>query len=426
MALVGNDTQHRPGAAPPPDGRRGTPAELRRRRRDRLRALAAVGRPAAGLAALAAGTAIVVFAVTLFQGGFADTVAVTVHAPRAGLVMYPDAEVKLRGVTVGAVDSIVERADGTAEIELAIDRGDLTRIPRDVTVDIASTTVFGAKYIQLVPPEQPSEGHLEPGQIFAAEHVTVEVNTVFEQLTQVLGQIQPEKLNETLGALADAMRGRGDRVGQMMVDLESFLAKVEPGLPALRADLAMAPQVTGTYADAAPALLDTVGNATKISRTVVEEQQQLDVLLMSLIGLADTGNRVVGESGPGLVGSMAALAPTTDLTNRYHTALTCALDGLAYLASVKPVQVPGIGLSANFLWGMEPYRYPEHLPKVAASGGPQCSMLPVAYEDFPPFLVTDIGANPHAGPFRSGLTLNTASLAEALFGPAAAGKEAPR
>jgi virulence factor Mce-like protein len=401
-------------------------ASAGRRWRDRLRPLSAAGRAAAGLAAIAAGTAIVVLAVTLFQGGFADTVAVTVHSPRAGLVMYPDAEVKLRGVTVGAVRSIAERPDGTAEIELAIDRGDLDRIPADVTVDIASTTVFGAKYIQLVPPEQPSDRHLEPGQVFTAENVTVEINTVFQQLTQVLGEVQPEKLNETLGALAGAMRGRGDRVGQMMVDLNAFLAKLEPALPALRADLTMAPQVAGIYADSSQPLVDIVGNATALSNTVMAEQQQLDVLLMSLIGLADTGNRVIGDNGPALLSSLDALVPTTDLTNRYHTALTCALDGLGYLASVKPVQVPGIGLSANFLWGVEPYRYPEHLPKVAAKGGPQCSMLPVGYEDFPPFVVTDVGANPQAGPFRPALSLNTESLARALFGPAAAGKEAPR
>lgn len=425
MAVVGNETQSWAGDARQPGDSRPPAAPARRRWRDLLRPLSGAARPAAGLAAVAAGTAIVVLAVTLFQGGFSDTVAVTVHAPRAGLVMYPDAEVKLRGVTVGAVDSIVERADGTAEIELAIDRGNLTRIPGDITVDIASTTVFGAKYIQLIPPAQLTSGHLEPGQVFEAEHVTVEINTVFEQLTEVLAQIQPEKLNETLGALASAMRGRGDRVGQMMVDFEAFLAKVEPGLPALQADLAMAPQVTGVYADSSPALLDTVGNATRIGQTVVEEQQQLDVMLMSLIGLADTGNKVIGENGPALVSTMDALVPTTNLTNRYHTALTCALDGLGYLSSVTPVQVPGIGLSANFLWGVEPYRYPEHLPKVAAKGGPQCSMLPVAYEDFPPFVVTDVGANPQAGPFRSGLTLNTTSLAQALFGPAAAGKGAP-
>ncbi|MGW5386915.1 MCE family protein [Nocardia sp. NPDC003963] len=421
---MANETQS--WADRPPSGPRPPGATAGRRWRDRLRPLSAAGRPAAGLVALSAGVAIVVLAVTLFQGGFADTVAVTVRSPRAGLVMYPDAEVKLRGVTVGAVQSIAERPDGTAEIELAIDRGRLDRIPGDITVDIASTTVFGAKYIQLVPPEQPSDRRLEPGQVFAAESVTVEINTVFQQLTQVLGEIQPEKLNETLGALANAMRGRGDRVGQMLVDLEAFLAKLEPALPALRADLAMAPQVAGTYADSAQPLVDTVGNATKLSDTVVAEQQQLDVLLMSLIGLADTGNRVVGDNGPALASSLDALVPTTELTNRYRTALTCALDGLGYLASVKPVQVPGIGLSANFLWGVEPYRYPDHLPKVAAKGGPQCSMLPVGYEDFPPFVVTDVGANPQAGPFRPALTLNTESLARALFGPAAAGKEAPR
>ncbi|WP_459545487.1 MCE family protein [Nocardia sp. X0981] len=424
MALVGNETTTGSGPAVPPVVER-RPGNGPRRLRDRLRPPAAAGRPAAGLAAIAAGTAVLLLAVTLFQGGFADTVAITVHAPRAGLVMYPDAEVKLRGVRVGAVEAIDERADGTAEIHLAIDRAELERIPADVTVDIASTTVFGAKYIQLVPPAHPSAGHLVPGQVFAAESVTVEINTVFEQLTQVLGRIQPEKLNETLGALATAMRGRGDRVGQMMVDLEAFLAKLEPALPALRADLAMAPQVVHTYADVAPDLLTIAGDTTRLGRTLVEEQQQLDVLLMSLIGLADTGNRVIGENAPGLTDALDVLVPTTDLTHRYHRALTCALDGLGYLASVKPVQVPGIGLSANFLWGVEPYRYPDHLPKVAASGGPQCSMLPVGYEDFPPYVVTDIGANPHAGPHRPGVTLNTVSLAEALFGPAAAGKGAP-
>jgi phospholipid/cholesterol/gamma-HCH transport system substrate-binding protein len=425
MALVGNEKQSWAGGARRPAGPGIPPGTGQPGWRAQLGVLSGAARPAAGLAAIAAGTAIVVLAVTLFQGGFADTVAVTVHAPRAGLVMYPDADVKLRGVTVGTVESIAERADGTAEIRLAIDRADLDRIPADITVDIASTTVFGAKFIQLVPPEQPSEGHLEPGRVFAADSVTVEINTVFEQLTQVLGQIQPEKLNETLGALANAMRGRGDRVGQMMVDLEAFLAKLEPGLPALRTDLAMAPQVVNTYADAAPALLETVGNATQLGHTVVEEQQQLDALLMSLIGLADTGNRVVGENGPGLAGSLDALVPTTDLTNRYHQALTCALDGLAYLSTVRPSDSPGIKLSANFLWGMEPYRYPENLPKVAASGGPQCSMLPVDYEDFPPYVVTDIGANPHAGPNRPLVTLNTTSLADLLFGPAATGKGAP-
>jgi ABC-type transporter Mla subunit MlaD len=80
----------------------------------------------------------------------------------------------------------------------------------------------------------------------------VEVNTVFEQLTSVLSKIDSAKLNETLGAIASAVNGRGEKVGQMLSDLDSYLAKIEPSLPALSRDLGAAPDVLRAYADAAP------------------------------------------------------------------------------------------------------------------------------------------------------------------------------
>ncbi|MEA3528083.1 MCE family protein [Nocardia sp. CDC192] len=375
-------------------------------------------RPAAGLASIAVGIAVVGLGVTMFNGGFADTVPVTVLSPRAGLVMYPDADVKMRGVTVGKVASIEERADGLASIRLAIDAGQLHLIPADVRVDIASTTVFGAKFVQFLPPEHPAPQALRPGQVLGAEHVTVEINTVFQQLTAVLGRIEPDKLNETLGAIADATGGRGHELGVMLGDSEHFLAQLEPGLPALRADLAMAPAVLNDYADATAPLLNTARNAAAISETIVAEQRDLDAMLIGLIGLSDTGTRVLADNHAALDTTLAALVPTTTLTNSYHEALTCALDGFGWLSRSKPVDVPGLGLSANFLFGTEPYRYPRNLPKVAATGGPQCSVLPVPYEGRPPFVVADVGANP----FEKGnqtVELNVGNLPQALFGPLA-------
>ena len=46
------------------------------------------------------------------------------------------------------------------------------------------------------------------------------------------------------------------------------------------------------YADAAPDLVKTVDNATRISQTIVDEQHNLDAFLISAIGLADIGNDV--------------------------------------------------------------------------------------------------------------------------------------
>ncbi|MBH0781125.1 MCE family protein [Nocardia bovistercoris] len=378
-----------------------------------------VVRPLAGLVSLLLGVAIVVVAMIMFRGGFTDTVRVTVLSQRAGLVMNPDADVKMRGVTVGKVESIDERSDGLAEITLAINSGELRMIPSNISVDIASTTVFGAKYVQFIPPDRPETKTLAAGQVLDAQRVTVEINTVFEQLTTVLGQIEPEKLNETLGAIAAATNGRGAQLGQTLGNLEHFLATLEPTLPALRNDLALAPPVAEAYANAAPDLVVTAGNAAGISRTIVDEQKNLDAMLVGLIGLADTGNRVLDANGPALVRTMDLLVPTTSLTAEYHEALHCSLAGFGWLSTSPGVDVPGLGLSAGFLWGTESYTYPNSLPKVAASGGSQCSMLPVGYEQKPPFVVADTGANPFEKS-TPGLKLNVDTLPQALFGPASA------
>ena len=72
------------------------------------------------------------FAVGLFRGGFGTTVPVTVVSDRAGLVMNPEAKVKMRGVQVGKVDSIETRPDGKAALHLAMDPSQLQHIPANV------------------------------------------------------------------------------------------------------------------------------------------------------------------------------------------------------------------------------------------------------------------------------------------------------
>ena len=122
-------------------------------------------RPLVGLATIVVIAAIFAVTVGLFQGDFTKTVPVTVVSPRAGLVMNPDAKVKMRGVVVGKVDSIRERPDGTAALNLAMQPSQMHFIPANVLVDITSTTVFGAKFVELLPPDNPSPQTLRSGQV---------------------------------------------------------------------------------------------------------------------------------------------------------------------------------------------------------------------------------------------------------------------
>lgn len=374
-------------------------------------------RPLSGLATVVVIVAVVAVALVQFRGGFTETVPVTVVSDRAGLMMNPGAKVKLHGAPVGAVASIQDMPNGQAAIHLALDPSRLRLIPSNVLVDIVATTAFGAKFIELIPPQDPSPQRLRAGQVLDAGRVTVEINTVFQQLTSVLAKIDPAKLNQTLGALASSLNGRGGRLGQLFTDLNAFLAKIEPSLPNLSHDLAATADVSLGYADAAPDLVQTVANTTKVSQSIVDEQRNLDAFLISSIGLADIGNDVVGANRQALTDVMHLLVPTTDLTNEYHPALTCSLKGMFPLAQQPPTQVPGLEVLGGITLGAERYRYPSNLPKVAARGGPQCEHeLPVAFNTFPPFDVANIGANPwqYNNP---GILLNSDLLKQILYGP---------
>jgi len=233
--------------------------------------------------------AIVALAAGLFRGSFTETVPVTVVSDRAGLVMNPDAKVELHGAQVGKVDSIDELPNGQAAIQLAMDPSQLQLIPSNVGVDIASSTVFGAKSVELVPPPAPSPNSLHAGQVLQGQHVMVEINTVFEQLVSVLSKIEPAKLNETLGALASGLNGRGEKFGQTLSDLDALLAKINPSLDNLSHDIAVAQDVINAYADAGPDLVRMLDNSTRVSDTLVDKQQDLDTLSLATVPVHSLG-----------------------------------------------------------------------------------------------------------------------------------------
>lgn len=375
-------------------------------------------RPLAGLLTVVALAVIVVVAVGLFRGSFTRTVPVTVVADRAGLEMSTDAKVKLNGAQVGKVASIDHLPEGRAALHLAIDPAALQAIPANVGAAITSSTVFGSKYVELVPPADPSPAALQSGTVIEGrDHVTVELNTVFAQLVSVLSTVDPAKLNQTLGAMSTALNGRGAKLGQTMADLDSALGTLNPALDSLNHDLAVAAPVFGGVADASPDLLRILDNTTRISDTVVDTQGDLDTLLLSAIGLADVGTEVASANRAPLTDLAHLLVPTTDLTNQYNPAITCGLGALVPLANGPGTALPGAVLLQGFFLGRERYRYPHNLPKVAAKGGPQCTDLPkVGFEQRPPFVIADIGAN-QAEYGNQGILLNSDGLKQALFGP---------
>ena len=210
-------------------------------------------------------------------------------SPRAGLVMETDAKVKYRGIQIGKVESI-DYAGDQAKLTLAIDSSELRYIPSNAKVRIAGTTVFGAKSVEFLPPDQPTGGSLRPGAQVQASDVQLEVNTLFQTLTDMLHKVDPVNLNATLiGARrGPARQRRRPRRHAGRAELLSAAAQSEAADAA--AGSSRRPRVVGNiYADAAPDLVTVFDNAPTISKTIVDQQDNLNATLLAATGLANNG-----------------------------------------------------------------------------------------------------------------------------------------
>lgn len=332
-------------------------------------------RKSAAAALILALVALIVAASIQFLGGFKSTVPVTLEASRAGLVMNPQAKVKLRGVEVGRVDTITE-SDGKAILKLNIASDQLSRIPGNVTADIKSNTIFGAKAVYLEVPESGASGTLRSGQTITADHVVVELNTVYQQLVNVLAKLQPEKLNATIGAIDTALNGKGDQIGHGVAGLSTLLAKTNPHLDELNQLFVQAATVTNVYADKAPELMRTIDNTIFLGNTLVDNTSNLDALLVNATGMADTVDGILAPRKAKIIKMLSDLNPTAELLGYQAPGLQCFITATAYTgqlaAPIFGLKDGQLKLNAGLLPGKEPYRYPMNLPEVNVDGPPTC------------------------------------------------------
>jgi len=164
--------------------------------------------------------------VALYNKQFTPVAMVTLYTDSVGNEMHPGADVKIRGVQVGEVRQI--SADGTgARLELAIQPDMVDQIPANVTAEMLPTTLFGERYVDLVMPATPTQARLTAGTVITQDHAAdaVELEKVLNNLLPLLQHSEPDKLDITLTALANGLRGNGRELGQTLVALNAYLAK---------------------------------------------------------------------------------------------------------------------------------------------------------------------------------------------------------
>jgi len=344
---------------------------------------------------------VVLVTVVSFNGTFRSYVPVTLTSDRSGLVMDTGAKVMMRGVQVGRVSQIGDDKRGT-RLKLEIDPDQIRHIPANAEAQISATTAFGAKFVELLIPQNPSRARLSAGAVLHSKNVSTEINTVFENVVDLLDMIDPLKLNAVLTAVADAVRGQGQRIGEATTDLYQVLQALNARSETIRRDWRSFKNFNDTYSAAANDILSILNAASTTSTTVVNHSTQLDALLLNVIGMSNSGTNLLATSRDSLVASVNTLEPTTNLLRKYSPEYTCLLQGTKWYLDNGGYAAWGgadgrtLQLDVALLLGNDPYAYPDNLPLVAAKGGPGgqpgCGSLPDASKNFPVReLVTNTG-----------------------------------
>ena len=333
-----------------------------------------------GVAMLAVIGMLATLSIMAFKQDFTSVTPVTMRIQRAGLQLLKGSDVKMRGLIVGSVKDIDSTGDG-ATISLNLNPSMIKNIPENVNAQLIPKTVFGEKYINLVLPTNPSPVHIASGDVITQDHSTpaLEIDQALNDLLPLLRTVRPQDLNSTLSAVANALSGRGEELGQTTVKLQNYLSQINPHLPQIQHDFQALAKVATTYDQAAPALLALLRNFTVTSNTITDKSAAFSSLLKDLTGTALVTRDFVARNAQNIVAVNVVNKSFLSLLAEYSPEFDCLFKGAAnLLPKVKGTKATKhtAGVEVEFHGPKPAYIYPLDAPEYNDYRGPACYGLP--------------------------------------------------
>jgi phospholipid/cholesterol/gamma-HCH transport system substrate-binding protein len=332
-----------------------------------------------GLAFVMALVTLMGLAVASYSGVFERGVPVTLEVDRAGSQLTERADVKVRGLIVGQVEEISTDGDG-ATVQLSLDPEMVDMIPATVSARLLPKTLFGEKYVSLVLPETGSAGPLAAGDVIPMDRSETarELDRALDGLLPLLQAVPPQDLATTLGALSQALGGRGEQLGGTLVRLQELTSGLRPGIPDLQEDITQLADYAGNLDAAAPDLLDAIEDLSVTTGTVVEQRAEIRALIGGLTTASDDLRGFLSRNRDNLISLSAASRPTLESLARYAPEFPCLFGQLSGLIDQAAgvfgdgTGRPGIHITLEIVTNKGKYVPDQDEPEYLDDRGPRC------------------------------------------------------
>jgi virulence factor Mce-like protein len=371
-------------------------------------AWATVRRRLLGIGFIVVIAGLVSLSIAMYNKAFTPVVKVTLTTDKVGNQLRILGDVKVRGLIVGSIERITPTEEG-AELELALDPDRVDLIPRNVSARFIPKTLFGDRYVDLRIPEDPDAQHLAAGDRITQDRSasTVELSQALDHLLPVLQAVQPQKLSTTLTAISTALDGRGEELGQTLVELGQLVEEINPHVPQLTHDLEALVEVSDTYSQAIPDFVSALDDLTVTSRTVYEQRANLNALFADVTTASRDLESFLRANSDNLIRLADSSRDTLELLARYSPSYPCFLKQMASLVdAAKPVfgggtDQPGLHATIEVVVDKGKYEPGKDAPEFDEHRGPRCYDPAQMGDPFPD--------QPPDGPLQDGSTHGPAS-----------------
>ena len=341
--------------------------------------MATIRRRLLGIGFIVVIAALVSLSIALYNKAFTPVVRVSLTTDKLGNQLQPHGDVKVRGLIVGEIREITPTEQGS-QLELALDPEKVELIPRNVSARFIPKTLFGDRYVALQIPEDADPVSLTEGDRIEQDRSApaVELSQALDHLLPVLQAVQPEKLSTTLTAISTALDGRGEQLGQTLVDLGRLVEDINPHVPQLTHDLRKLVEVSDTYTEAIPDFVDALSDLTVTSRTIAEQKASLQNLFAEVTNTSANLESFLRANSENLIRLADSSRETLELLARYSPSYPCFLEQMASLVeSGKPVfgagtNQPGLHATIEVVVNKGPYEPGVDDPEFNEHRGPRC------------------------------------------------------
>jgi virulence factor Mce-like protein len=320
-------------------------------------------------------------AVAAYNKAFTTVAHVTLETDTAGNQLQEASDVKVRGVIVGDVRKVSASSKG-ATIELAINPDYLDEIPADVSARLLPKTLFGERFVNLQLPDHPGDARLADGDVIGQDRSSnaIELQKVIDDMLPLLQAVQPQDLSYTLGAVADALRGRGKSLGENLASTGEYFGQVNTVLPELQADISKLADVTDTYQGAADDLLGVLDNLSVMNRTLVDQKEQLRRTFTVVDASSNVTAGFLETNEQNLISLAQTSRPVLGVFAKYSPEYPCLLNGLTRFNPMISEAFGADGdpaLNLNITVSLPPRNpyVPGDQPQYSDKSGPDCRGL---------------------------------------------------